>query len=984
MAKKILGYCIFIYFTTLFSVVAQNLSQDSLALLDFFKAHNGQSWRKTWNTKDSIWGWYGVKIDVVRRRVVGLRLPNNNVKGDFMALHRLTALDEIVLDSNSMTWGNDIFLVPRLRSFSCQNCQLQGNIPANIGSLGTLLTLSLNNNQLTGSLPAEIYGLSNLQNLYLRNNQLQNSLDNTRIGGWQSLQNLDLSYNQLNDRLPQNLGTLFQLRSLVLSHNKFIFTVPTTLKDLYYLQKFDISYNFFEGGVNTIFVNMPFLAYVDVSHNQFNGLLAGIFSGLSNLTYLDFSFNNFKEFFSGNDLFNATQLTYLNTTNNPQMIGDLPSSIGNATNLRYLNLSKALLSSKLPNSLANLRQLEVLKLDSNRFEGEVPAEIDSLKNLKELYLAYNRFSRFPVVSQLKKLDRLSLERNQLGFESLETNWKLAKITTYAPQDSLLLTDNCEMRMPTGGTANTYFWYENNQLLPTAKTATLRPTARNVYRAEVKNVLVPNLTLYSRPITPTLIPPTTRLVRDTLVTCNPVNMVLDGGIADSYRWSTGDTTRTIRVTKSGMYKIRAVRSICIVEDSIRIRYRGVKENDIRGEQQICKNTIPKRIEGITEVFSIRPRFQWQTSTDLRNWQNTDTSSFIQPAALSQTTYYRRIAKAVICEADTSNIVKVTVSDIKITAQVQNNLCANESKGSIALQLSGGISPYRLTWQDNGSSVLQRNNLAAGSYTLKITDAIGCTTEQTFTITAPPQLSTQGSTVKTANCNPTINDGGIQLQIVGGVPPYRIRWNTGDTTATLRNLRPSDDFVFQAVITDKNNCSTTYSTKVLREPTFNANFEYAYNRYCKGEDNPRPTVRNQQQKGTFTATPKGLVIDPNTGEIDLSNSEKGTYTISYQINACSQHTTEFTVDGRCEEIIPNTITPNGDGANDTWNIYFLQRYPQCEVIIWNRWGNTIFQSTGYPQRWDGTDNGTELPVGTYFYGINLNNGKALMKGSISIVK
>ncbi|MFY7786504.1 MAG: leucine-rich repeat domain-containing protein, partial [Thermoflexibacteraceae bacterium] len=631
--------------------------------------------------------------------VVSLSLPNNNVQGDFTALHRLTALDEVILDSNKMTWGNNIFFAPRLRTLSCKNCELQGNIPSNIANLRTLLTLSLGYNQLSGSLPVEIYSLSNLQNLYLNNNQLQNSLNNTRIGGWQNLRNLDLSHNQLNDRLPQNLGTLFQLRTLNLSHNQFAFLVPTTLKDLYYLEKFDVSYNFFEGGVNTIFVNMPALAYVDISHNQFNGLLAGIFSGLSNLRYVDVSFNNFKEFFSGNDLFNATQLTYLNTSNNPQMIGDLPSSIGNAVSLRYLNLAKALLSSKLPNSLANLRQLEVLKLDSNRFEGEVPAEIDSLKNLKELYLASNRLSRFPVVSQLKKLERLSLERNQLGFESLETNWKLARQTTYIPQDSLLLTDNCEMRMPTGGTANTYFWYENGSLLPTAKAATLRPTARNVYRAEVRNTLVPNLTLYSRPLTPTFIPPTTRLVRDTLITCNPVNMVLDGGIADSYRWSTGDSTRTIRVTKSGIYKIRTVRSICVVEDSIRIRYRGVKENDIRGEQQICKNTIPKRIEGITEVFSIRPRFQWQFSSNLQNWKNADTSTFIQPAALSQTTYYRRIAKAVICEADTSNIIKITVSDTKITAQVQNNLCANESKGSIALQLAGGIAPYRTAWQDN---------------------------------------------------------------------------------------------------------------------------------------------------------------------------------------------------------------------------------------------------------------------------------------------
>ena len=84
------------------------------------------------------------------------------------------------------------------------------------------------------------------------------------------------------------------------------------------------------------------------------------------------------------------------------------------------------------------------------------------------------------------------------------------------------------------------------------------------------------------------------------------------------------------------------------------------------------------------------------------------------------------------------------------------------------------------------------------------------------------------------------------------------------------------------------------------------------------------------------------------------------------------------------IPNTFTPNGDGVNDVWNIKSLSDYPECTVAIYSRYGSLIYQSTGYPAPWDGTINGGAVPVGTYYYIINLQNGSNQLTGSVTVIR
>ncbi|MGB4400381.1 MAG: PKD domain-containing protein [Daejeonella sp.] len=84
------------------------------------------------------------------------------------------------------------------------------------------------------------------------------------------------------------------------------------------------------------------------------------------------------------------------------------------------------------------------------------------------------------------------------------------------------------------------------------------------------------------------------------------------------------------------------------------------------------------------------------------------------------------------------------------------------------------------------------------------------------------------------------------------------------------------------------------------------------------------------------------------------------------------------------VPNTFTPNGDGVNDTWNVKYLEDYPGATVDIFNRYGVKLYQIVNYLAPWDGTKDGSALPVGTYYYVIHPKNERKPMYGSVTIVR
>ncbi len=112
---------------------------------------------------------------------------------------------------------------------------------------------------------------------------------------------------------------------------------------------------------------------------------------------------------------------------------------------------------------------------------------------------------------------------------------------------------------------------------------------------------------------------------------------------------------------------------------------------------------------------------------------------------------------------------------------------------------------------------------------------------------------------------------------------------------------------------------------------------------------------------------------------------TYTISAGEGGCAD-SDQVTVTVRPPIRIPNAFTPNGDGRDDTWQIEFIEQFPDNTVSIFNRWGNRIFSAENYSRanEWKGDINGQPAPVGTYYYVVVTKGplGKSY-SGSITIL-
>lgn len=148
---------------------------------------------------------------------------------------------------------------------------------------------------------------------------------------------------------------------------------------------------------------------------------------------------------------------------------------------------------------------------------------------------------------------------------------------------------------------------------------------------------------------------------------------------------------------------------------------------------------------------------------------------------------------------------------------------------------------------------------------------------------------------------------------------------------------------------------------------------------------------QLDGTTDATaynwsPSFYLSDPTLIDPLATPDVTITYTLTGEFNGCIK--TDYvviTVDSGL--FFPNTFSPNGDGTNDQWVIRGIEKYPDCDVRIYDRWGQELYQATGYSgsKAWDGTTKAGKVPAGVYFYKVSLRDeAKQVLSGNITLIR
>ncbi len=119
-------------------------------------------------------------------------------------------------------------------------------------------------------------------------------------------------------------------------------------------------------------------------------------------------------------------------------------------------------------------------------------------------------------------------------------------------------------------------------------------------------------------------------------------------------------------------------------------------------------------------------------------------------------------------------------------------------------------------------------------------------------------------------------------------------------------------------------------------------------------------------SFTWTPANTLSDPQRLDPQASPRQTTTYTLRAESASGCPAQDSVAVVVLPGLLIPNTFTPNGDGMNDTWVIYNVDRYRPCTVTVVDRWGTVIFYADPYTNPgWDGQMAGQPVPVGIYHY-------------------
>ncbi len=190
-----------------------------------------------------------------------------------------------------------------------------------------------------------------------------------------------------------------------------------------------------------------------------------------------------------------------------------------------------------------------------------------------------------------------------------------------------------------------------------------------------------------------------------------------------------------------------------------------------------------------------------------WSNGQTST--TATGLKAGVYAVVIRDANLCEVSVSvNITQPTVLDVS-TTKVDPS-CNGAATGSVTLTTTGGTTPYSYAWS-NGASTQNLTNVAAGTYTVTVTDANGCKKISVVTLNQPTAivLNTTSTNVK---CNGG-STGSAASVVTGGTAPYGIQWSNGATTASISNIKAG---TYTLTVTDNNGCTKTGSVTIT-EPS-----------------------------------------------------------------------------------------------------------------------------------------------------------------------
>lgn len=334
------------------------------------------------------------------------------------------------------------------------------------------------------------------------------------------------------------------------------------------------------------------------------------------------------------------------------------------------------------------------------------------------------------------------------------------------------------------------------------------------------------------------------------------------------------------------------------------------------------------------------------------------------------------------------------------------CFSFCDGTVQITPSGGVGPYSYTWtagvvgDQNGNGAA----ICAGIYDVTVTDANLCSSQIQFEVTEPAGVSpsimgdvlsgcfphqvnftntTPGNNILTTEVD--FGDGST-LSVNGTLPVHHLYQDPGLYDVTIV-VTTNDGCVFTVVYTNLINIYNSPNANFTVNPNFVSMLE------------PEVGLINQSSNDVVSWSWEITSGFPSTSTSEnvigvlYPFDSPGQYPVTLHVinaNGCTDSITKYvTIINDVLLFAPNTFTPDGDEFNQTWEVHIsgIDIY-DFDLLLFNRWGEVIWESHDPSIGWDGTYNGKMVQDGTYNWQLRcsdiVNDNKYTFEGSVNVIK
>jgi gliding motility-associated-like protein len=585
--------------------------------------------------------------------------------------------------------------------------------------------------------------------------------------------------------------------------------------------------------------------------------------------------------------------------------------------------------------------------------------------------------------------------------------------------------------PTGGTAPyTYSW--NTVPVQTSQTAT--GLAAGLYTVQVKDAAG---CVTSDTVRVSNIPGHTMTLSSTQTGCGNFTGTATANPAGgsgpyTYSWHTTppQTTPTATGLGIGMVAVTVLDATgCSTVDSIPVTSPPGPTVTVSATGTGC--TVPTGTATVTASGGLAPyTYSWNTTPV----QTTATATNL-PSGVYQVT----VTDANGCKTSAADTVTRAGATPKGISIIQDPPCAGDL-GSIQVTPSGGAAPYSFSWNTTpAQTTATATNLNAGTYTLTLTDANGCTGTVVASIVSPTPVLLTSANRPAVVC--PHQPATLLAHATGGTPGYTYTWAPTGQTGDSVVVHPVTTTLYIVTATDAHGCTIKDSVTVAVSPvpvvafhadtaackqlctqfinTSGGGLTYSWNfgdgdtshlqapRHCyNSPGNYSVTLLVTNATGCSSTlllpnyihvypmpvaafTPSPLSTDILHPEIcfannstnaaswhwsfgDTANSTSTAFSPCFTYQAVGTYCTKLVVASKngcldstesCIEImpistlyVPNAFTPNGNGINDLFFAKGTNIDPDhFQMMVFDRWGNLIWQTNSWGDGWDGKANG-----------------------------